>query len=81
MVIVWWGLVERPSHWRDIDVDNFLGIRIVDWAEIEWICVLAVIDVRAIVHERLLEANIGAKTLIVANCPCYLTLVRGFRIA
>lgn len=50
MVVIRRRLVERSSNRRDIDVNDLLGIRIIDGAEIERVGVLAVIDVWAVVH-------------------------------
>jgi hypothetical protein len=50
MIVVWRCLVERPSYRRHIDVDNFLGIRIVDGAEVQWVGVLAIVHMGAVVH-------------------------------
>jgi hypothetical protein len=50
-------------------VNNFLGVGVVYGAEVQWVRVLAVIRVWAIVHERLLKTNFSAETLVVANRP------------
>ncbi|KAJ8104750.1 hypothetical protein OPT61_g10590 [Boeremia exigua] len=69
VVVVRRGRVQWAAHRRDINVDNLLGVGVVDRAEVEREAVLAVVDVRAVVHQRLLEAHIGAEALVVANGP------------
>jgi hypothetical protein len=69
MVVVGWCLVQGSSDRRNVDMDDFLGIRVEDGTEVEGIGVLAVVDMRAVIHESLLEANIASKAFIVANRP------------
>jgi hypothetical protein len=70
VVIAWRRFVERPPDLGDINVDELFGLRIVDGTEIQRIGILAVVNVRAIVHQRLLETDIVSKPLIVTDCPC-----------
>jgi hypothetical protein len=57
-------------------VNDFLGVGVVDRAEVERVCVLAVIWMWAIVHESLLKTDFGTEALVVANRPCYLMSVK-----
>jgi hypothetical protein len=69
VVVVGSGPVDRSSDGRDINVDDLLGVGVEDGAEVEGEAVLAVVDVRAVVHESLLKANVAAKTLVISNGP------------
>lgn len=69
MVVVRWRLVNHSSDRGNIDVNNFLCIRVVDRAKIERVAVLAVVDVWAVIHECLLKTNTGTKTLVVTDGP------------
>ena len=50
MIIVRWCFVDRASDLRDINVDYFLSIGVENWAEVERVTVLAIIDMWAVVH-------------------------------
>lgn len=70
VVIARGSLANRPSHWGHVDVDDLLGLCVVDGAEVQWEGVLGVVDVRAVVHKSLLQPNSRPKSLVIANCPC-----------
>ena len=74
MVVVWWCLVEWPADCRHINVDNLLCVCVKDRAEVQRIAVLAVIRMRSVVHQRLLQTNFCSKALIITNRPGYLQL-------
>ena len=71
MVVEWWGLVQWSPHFRDIDVNDSLLIRVVDRAEVEWVGVLTVVDVGPVIHECLLKADAVAVAFVETNRPCY----------
>jgi hypothetical protein len=75
VVVVRRRLVEWSPHWRNVDVNNFLSIGVENRAKVERVTVLTVIHMWAVVHEGLLETNIGSESLVVANCPCYVRSV------
>lgn len=69
VVVVWGGLVDGSPYWWNINVNDLMSICVEDWAEVEWIRVLAVVDVGAVVHESLLQSDGAAKSLIITDCP------------
>jgi hypothetical protein len=69
MIVVGSSFAERTPHRRNVNVDNLLRLRVVDRAKVQGVGVLRIIDVRAVVHQSLLQANIRAKTLIVSDRP------------
>lgn len=69
MIVVWSGLAEWSTNFGDINVDDALGLGIVDGTEIKGVTVLRVIDVRSVVHQSLLETDIASEAFIIANCP------------
>lgn len=71
MIVAWWSFANHPPYRRDVYVDNLLRFRVVDRAEVQWEGILAVIRVGSIVHQPLLQADTGSKTLIVTDCPSY----------
>jgi hypothetical protein len=75
MVIVRWCSVEWSSHLGYVDVDNFLSIGVVDRAKVKRVAVLAVIHMWPIIHKSLLETDVRAKSLVIANCPRYVQSV------
>lgn len=54
VVVVWGCLVDGPPYFWNIDVNNLMSICVEDWAEVEGIRVLAIVDVGSVVHEGLL---------------------------
>ena len=48
--------VEWSALLGDVDVNNLLCLDVVDWAEVERVRVLEVIDVRPVVHQSLLKS-------------------------
>jgi hypothetical protein len=48
--------VERTALLRDVDVDDFLCLNVVDGTEIERVSVLEVVDIWSVVHQSLLES-------------------------
>lgn len=77
MIVVRCGFVEGSSNRGNIDVDDLLCVGVEDGAEIEGVCVLAVVDVGAVVHESLLQAHIASKALIIADCPSWVGVNMG----
>lgn len=71
VVIVGLGLVDGSADVGDVDVDDLLLVRVENGAEIEGEGVLAVVHMRSVIHKCLLQSNIAAKSVIVANCPSY----------
>ena len=69
VVVVGRCLVDWSSNGRDVNMYNFLGIGIVYGREIERVAVLAVIDVWTVVHQSLLEPNLGTEPLVISNSP------------
>ena len=69
VVIIRRCLVDRSSHWRDIDVDNLLSIAVEYRSEVQGIGVLAVVDMRPVVHQSLLKPDFVPKTFIKTNSP------------
>jgi hypothetical protein len=69
VIVVGSSFAERTPHRRNVNVDNLLRLRIVDRAKVQGVGVLRIINVRAVVHQSLLQANIRAKTLIVSDRP------------
>lgn len=51
-------------------MDDLLLIEVEDGAEVERVGVLAVVDVRAVVHQGLLQADTVAEALVVSDGPC-----------
>ena len=39
-IVVSWCFADRSSYLGDVDVNDLLQIGVVDWAEVQWICVL-----------------------------------------
>ena len=68
-VVVGWGFAEGPAHFGHVDVDDFLKVGVVDWAKVQGVGVLRVIDVWAVIHQGLLEADTVAESLVVADSP------------
>lgn len=69
-IIVYSGLSpQRASRLGDVNVDNLVLVTVVDGAKVQRILILAVVDVRSEVHQRLLEPHVAAKSLVVANRP------------
>lgn len=64
-----WCLVELSSHFRNVYVDDFLCVCVEDRAEVQRVCVLAVIGMRAVVHQSLLETDVASKSLVVTDGP------------
>jgi hypothetical protein len=62
-------LVKLSSHFRDVDVDDLLCVCIENRAEVQRIRVLAVIGMRAVIHQSLLETNVASKSLVVTDSP------------
>ena len=50
MIVVGWRLIDRSSDMGNVDVGDFLGVGVEDGREVEGERVLAVIDVRSVVH-------------------------------
>jgi hypothetical protein len=71
VVVVWRRPTDGPSYLWDIDVDDLFSLRIVDRTKVQRKCVLGVIDMGPVVHQRLLQTDIAPKALIVANRPSY----------
>lgn len=74
-VVVAGNGVDGPPHSGDVDIDHLARGCVDDWTKVEWEGVLHVIEIGAVVEERLLEANAVAETLVVTNCPCF-TLIQ-----
>jgi hypothetical protein len=56
-------------HWRNINVNDLLGLCVVDGTEVQRESILGVINVRAIVHESLLQPDPSTETFVETNCP------------
>lgn len=69
MVVQRRSLGEGAAYLGNVDGDYLLFVGVVDGAEIERVLVLAVVDVRSVVHEGLLQADLVAVALIVADGP------------
>lgn len=80
VIIIWRSFAEWSTDRWHVNVDDFVCIRIEDGGEVKWICILAVIRVRPIVHEGLLQANVATEALVVSNCPCYPPLSVGSKL-
>lgn len=68
-IIVGRGLANRSPNLGHIDVNDLLLVCVENRAKIQRIRILGVIDVRAIVHQRLLKSDGVAESLVVANGP------------
>lgn len=80
VVVVGRGFVDGAAHVWDVDVDDLFFVCVEDGAEVEWEGILAVVNVRAVVHQCLLEAHVAAEAVIVADCPGWGELVLGVEI-
>jgi hypothetical protein len=60
---------QRATDLGNVDGNNLLLNRVPDGAEVQRVLVLAVVDVRAEVHQSLLKSNVAAESLIVTNGP------------
>jgi hypothetical protein len=69
MVAVRLGLVEWSPHRGDVNVHDRLGLGVVDGAEVERVAILRVVDVRTVVHQRLLQTDIASEALVVSDRP------------
>lgn len=69
VVVVRRSLAERPADLGDINVNELLLDGVVKRAEVKGVGVLAVINVRAIVHDSLLKTDVASETLVITNCP------------
>lgn len=69
VVVVGGSLAKRSAHRRHINVDDLLRFRIEDGTKVQGIGVLGVVDMRTVVHKRLLQSNIRTETLIVSDRP------------
>lgn len=58
--------VERPAFLWDVNVDNLAGLNVIDWAEVQRVSVLQVIDVGPVIHESLLESRAIGESFVVA---------------
>lgn len=71
MVVVGWGFIDWSSHGRNVDVDDFFGVAVEDWGEVEREGILAVVDVGSVVHQGLLQSDLVAEALVEADRPCF----------
>ena len=69
MIVVRRCLVEWSSYFWNIDVYDLVGICVENWAEVQGEGVLAIINVRPVVHQSLLKPDLITKALVEANCP------------
>ena len=46
----WLGGIEHPAYGWNVNVNDLLSVCVEDWAEVEWVGVLAVVDMRSVVH-------------------------------
>ena len=69
VVVVWLRFAERSSHGWDINVDDLFRLCIVDRAEVQWECVLRIINVGPVIHQSLLQTNVGTESLVVTDSP------------
>lgn len=63
------GLAERPPDLGNIDGNDLLLVGVEDGAEVERVLVLAVVELGAVVHEGLLEADAAAEALVISDGP------------
>ena len=71
VVVVGLCLVDWSANVGDVDVDDLLLVGVEDGAEVKGEGILTVVHVRSVVHKCLLQSNIAAESVIVANCPSY----------
>jgi len=71
VIVVWLCFANGSADFRDIDVDDFLLLGVEDRAEIEGERVLAVVYVRPIIHQGLLQSAVASKSVVISNCPSY----------
>ena len=71
MIILRWCFADWSADWRNIDVDELLGLCVVDGTEVKWIRVLAVVDIRPIIHQRLLQTDLVTEPFIISDRPSY----------
>lgn len=69
MVINWLFSAQWASFGRNINVNDFTLIRIIDWTKVQWILILAIVQIRTEVHEGLLQANFAAEPLVIPDSP------------
>ena len=69
VVVVRLGLVEWSADFRHVDVHNGLGVGVEYRAEVQRVCVLRIVLVRAVVHQSLLQADFATEPLVVSNSP------------
>ena len=69
MIIISGCLIQRSPNRRDINMNNLLSICVEDRGEIQRKSVLAVIHMRTIVHQSLLQTDLIAESLIETNRP------------
>lgn len=63
------SFVDRSPHRRDINVVDLLRRGIEDRCEIKREGILAVIRMRPVVHQGLLESNGTSETVVITNSP------------
>ena len=63
---------DGTTNGGDINMNDLLGVGVEDRAEIEGIRILAIVLVRTIVHEGLLETGLATEALIISDGPCLL---------
>src|SRR4029077_3802720 len=71
IIVVRWGLTERPPDRGNIDVEDLLGLRVVNGTEVQRKGILGIVDTGPVVHERLLQTHPISETLVIADRPCF----------
>ena len=54
VVVIWFLFVQGPSYGRNIDMYDLLGVAVEDGDEVKRVGILAIINVRSVVHQALL---------------------------
>ena len=58
--------IERTTLLRNVDMDDLLCLDVENWAEVERVGVLEVVDVRSVVHQSLLKSRTIGVALVIA---------------
>lgn len=69
VVVDWFFSAKRPPLLGNVNVDNLALIGVEDWAEVQRILVLAIVQIRAEVHQRLLETDVTTEAFVVSYGP------------
>lgn len=69
MIVHWLHLAKGSPDLRDVNSHDLLLVVVEDWTEIEWVLILAVIDVGSVVHQCLLKTDEIAVPVVVADGP------------